>query len=192
MPHPATPVSRSSVVRGLAWSVPAVAAVAAAPFAAASPARYTLNFSTGVAATGVPDAPTARVGVTSTSPGGLARTTSQLTVNGVQTVTIDFGREVSDVTFTLADIDWYDNNGATGVREVVAVTPSPSRTAPVGVTATSPFSTVTVDTTGFVDVTIAGPLRSITIQLSNTGRGKATPDVLVQNLSFITDLARAA
>ena len=54
--------------------------------------------------------------VTSTGPGNLTRTSTAVTVSGEQTVTIDVRRTVEDVRFTLADIEWVDNNGSTACR----------------------------------------------------------------------------
>ena len=64
LPTASTTLSRAALVRGLAWSAPAVAVVAAAPLAAASPAGFT---------------------VSSTLPGGFTRSSTGISMTGAQT-----------------------------------------------------------------------------------------------------------
>lgn len=131
--------------------------------------------------------------VTSTGPGNLTRISTAVTVSGEQTVTIDVRRTVEDVRFTLADIEWVDNNGTYGVQEVITVSPESTATAASGVTVSgSGLQTTTPNTTGSAFVTIAGPVTRITVTLGVGTVGKATRDVLIQNMTFRLDLRSAA
>lgn len=131
--------------------------------------------------------------VTSTGPGNLTRTSTAVTVSGEQTVTIDVRRTVEDVRFTLADIEWVDNNGTYGVQEVITVSPESTATAASGVTVSgSGLQTTTPNTTGSAFVTIAGPVTRITVTLGVGTVGKATRDVLIQNMTFRLDMRSAA
>lgn len=198
MPHPATPVSRSSVVRGLAWSVPAVAAVAAAPFAAASPSVvYTVAFAASGAGTATPVAttppvtpapPTLLVGVAASSGGTIRGAGSALTISGSTTVTFTFDRAVTNITFTLSGINAVLNSGAKGFQDVVALTPAPTRAtlangATGAGTTASPYTVTAEGVNGTVAVTLAGPIRSFSLTLSSA-RGSATPSIDLLNMRF--------
>lgn len=188
-PEPARSVSRTAVLRGLAWTAPAVAAVAAAPFAAASPARFTVDFSAGRAVTSVPGGPS--VIVTVGSNGTLTRSASSLTLTGAQTVTITFSQSVRDLSFTVSGLDRVDNNGARGLLERVSVTPPPGVVSSSGVagagTPGSPLQALTQGTSGSALLTVPGSTTSVTIVLSN-GQGSATPVVAISGMTFLAEV----
>lgn len=163
--EPSASRSRAAVVRGTAWSEPAVAVIAAAPLAAASPLRYSVDFAAGVARSiggGTPFA----VSV-SGATGTRTAAESGLTVTGAQTVTIDFRRDVTDAEFTLAGFDWVQDGDERGVKDTVTVTPAPTGTVPAGVTPGNPFTAASEGTGRSVVVAIAGPVSGLTLQLSN-------------------------
>ncbi|MDY6054406.1 hypothetical protein [Micrococcus sp.] len=151
--RPLSELPRSTVLKGLVWSVPAVAAVAAAPVAAASPwVTHTVAFradSTGtttavgsVPAEGAPadvirvnssvgPSRTPVAGNLSATGGGTGLTISSRARSAnygggsPQTVTLTFPVPVRDVRFTLRGIDTNGNAGSHGFHDTVVVTPSP-------------------------------------------------------------------
>lgn len=172
LPTASTTLSRAALVRGLAWSAPAVAVVAAAPLAAASPAGFT---------------------VSSTLPGGFTRSSTGISMTGAQTVTITFASPVTDVRFTIAGIDLVDNNGANGVREAVTLSPAPGVTSLSNVSGTgaagSPFLAQAEGVQGAAAVTYAGPITTLTITLASL-RGKAVPSIEVSGISSTAPVPR--
>ncbi|MEX3566321.1 hypothetical protein [Micrococcus endophyticus] len=167
--------------------------MAAAPFAAASPARFTVDFTAGRAVTSVPGGPSIAVGVGST--GSVVRAGGSSDLTGTQTVTITFGQEVRDVTFTVAGLTRVNNSGINGLLEQVTVAPAPgvaSRSGAVGAaTAASPLQASAEGQEGSALVTMAGPLRSLTITLSSA-QGRAVPRVTITGMSFIAEAGTAA
>lgn len=198
MSHPTTPVSRSSVVRGLAWSVPAVAAVAVAPFAAASPSvAYTVAFATSGVGTATPVAtnppvtpapPTLQVGVAASGGGTIRGSGAALTITGSTTVTFTFDRAVTNLTFTLSGLNARLNSGAKGFQDQVVLTPAPTNGIPANGasgagTATSPYTVTAEGVNGTVAVTYAGPITTFSLRLSSA-RGSAVPSIDVINMRF--------
>ncbi|WP_188778004.1 hypothetical protein [Marmoricola endophyticus] len=207
-----------------------MATVAAAPVFAASPQcqRQTVNWATyapnsqqgaTVTATGAQAAPisvtTNGTGNTTAANNLTARNTQQGAVTGylaltlpagtsqVQTVTFTFSSAVTDLRFSLLDIDSASSttNGTTTVAYYDSVQPSTgfTFTRPTGSTVTGsgtaaapfiqPNNNTPVDPSsnaGNVDLVYAGPTTSVSIRYAQQGGSNSTVPVIgISNLSFL-------
>lgn len=160
-PPPAPAVSRAAVVRGLAWTTPAVAAVAVAPLAAASPwVGYSVTFTSstnrtnatgrGTATGAQPGAPVDTIRVTSSVDSPRTHLAGNLTAFGSgagltlssqvdshtapQTFTLTFPHPVRDLSLTIGDITSNSNQGVKGYVDDVYVTPAPKTVTRTSVT----------------------------------------------------------
>ncbi|CAM3905747.1 hypothetical protein E4A47_01225 [Micrococcus flavus] len=166
-----------------------MAAVAAAPLAAASPTyTYRVDFAAGVARpiganvpAGVPTIP-----VTITAPPNTTRTATQLTVHQADTVTVQIGRSVTNLTFAVSDITGPDNNDNLRGQEYVTFTPAPSTVADSGAaTGTNPITVPTQNGTGSTAVTYAGPTSRVDVGVRANG---IAPSVVISGMTFTVDL----
>lgn len=219
-------ITRRSVVKGVSWSAPVVAAAAAAPALAAScrnpltytgkftqansstiPRRYTYTASGGASVV---------VTVATSAYGGKALQPSNLTAAGNSTrgyngegdllradglqlqqegaggqkLTITFSKPVTDLTFSIADIDWTDSS----YQDSVWVSPSPtsvslgnavkgeaSQSSPLQ--ARQPGQVSSSTSANRASVTMAGPVSSFVVDYSST-RGNGVQQIFLTGLSF--------
>lgn len=220
-------ITRRSVVKGVSWSAPVVAAAAAAPALAAScrnPLTYTGRFTqadsstisrrytytaSGGASVVVTVATSAYGGKVlqrsnltaagNTTTGGYNGAGSLLQADGLQLqqegaggqkLTITFSKPVTDLTFSIADIDW---NGST-YQDSVWVSPSPtsvslgtavkggaSQSGPLQARQTGQVTSST--SANWASVTIAGPVSSFVVDYSST-TGTGVQQIFLTGLSF--------
>ncbi|MEI2776298.1 MAG: hypothetical protein V9G19_10085 [Tetrasphaera sp.] len=221
-------VSRRGLARGAAWTVPVVAVAAAAPVRAASQLRCGVldwdSFAAGV----VPTAPLATTvpGVTATPvvsyssgtapgsnsgkvmagpTGGVSGNYYRIGIDNVKpndivTVTFTFSQPVTDLNFTMTDIDTHHVEGQNkGWQNMVYVSPAPTTSSPAGNilgagTATSPwhanapYDAADTDGSDNVSVVYAGPITTVSITLTNGGSawGHGNAAIGITDLSFCT------
>jgi hypothetical protein len=117
-----------------------------------------------------------------------------------QTITITFSAQVSNVSLSLLDIDSSQDktffNTTNHWQDLVSVSPAPSTAAKGSTvmgsgTTGSPYRATTKNTTvpdgsatGNVDLTFAGPLKTITVVYSQDGSQDGSPKMGISDISF--------
>jgi len=218
--------SRRAVTAGLAWSVPAIAATAAAPAYAAScanPTTYTGDF-TQANVYGAPPSSytwtsasgnTITLDVSTVAYGGKSLMTNNLTSagginqgysgrgdlesdglqlqqqgNGGQVLTISLSEPVTDLQFTIADLDWRSR----GYRDAVVLSPTPTTVtnnsavqgAGVAGNPLTPKTAAEVNSDTLDNrstVTYSGPITSFSLDFSSTD-GTVAQQIFLTNLRF--------
>ena len=122
--------------------------------------------------------------MTITAPPNTTRTATQLTVRQADTVTVQIGRSVTNLTFAVSDITGPDNNDNLRGQEYVTFTPAPSTVADSGA-ATIPITVPTQNGTGSTAVTYAGPTSRVDFGVRATG---IAPSVVISGMTFTVDL----
>lgn len=195
-----TGTTRRTVSKGALWSVPIVSIATAAPSAAASPScapgvvdwdalatgtlvgQTTVNGTTLTVTSTVSNDRNLRV--TAGPQGGISQKylafsfSPNVAARDTQTITFTFSRPVTNVSFTLLDLETVGTgtSGTTGFREGFSLSSGftvrsrGSRVTGSG-TAADPFtntgSALPTETAGNVGISYAGPLTSFSITYSN-------------------------
>lgn len=211
--------TRRAVAKAVAWSVPAVAVTAPAPAVAASrpcapvmmawSAMGSSSVSSGqkatvggttvtytdTGATGAPRNSTLTTGNVGGIPAGqgLALTCPNGTSTTAQTIAFSFSSPVTNVSLTIADIDW-DNSafqdrivintpGFSGVRGS-QITGSGTAASPYQAVSSVSGGVPNTSSAGNVTVTWAGPLTQLSMTYDQGGIVSGSPFVAVSGLTF--------
>lgn len=219
-------ITRRSVVKGVSWSAPVVAAAAAAPAFAVScgsPLTYTGKFTQASSSTiprsytySAPGGASVVLSVATSAYGGKVLAANNLTAagnssagyNGLgnllqvdglllqqagaggQKLTITLSKPVTDLAFTIADIDWNGSNyqdsvwvspSPTSVSLGTAVTGKASQSSPLKALKTG--SVLSSASANWASVTMAGPVSSFTVDFSST-TGNVAQQIFLTGLSF--------